>query len=76
MKYVDFNDTTIAVGKRKVAYVKWAVHKGTDLIKAKMMANKKFGKVEKYKCNHCDKVFILDDYNYKAFCPYCDAPND
>lgn len=41
--YIDFNDDTIPIGKRKQAYVKWAVSKGTSLKKAKIQANKKFG---------------------------------
>ncbi len=40
---MDFNDKSIPIGKRKQAYVKWAVSKGTDIIKAKRQANKKFG---------------------------------
>lgn len=43
MKYVDFNDETIPIGKRKVAFVKWAISQGTDPDKAKRIANKKFG---------------------------------
>lgn len=31
MKYINFNDETIPIGKRKQAYVKWAVSKGTDI---------------------------------------------
>lgn len=43
MKYVDFNDNSIPIGKRKVAYVKWAMMQGTTEKKARMLANKKFG---------------------------------
>lgn len=43
MKFVDFNDDRIPIGKRKVAYVKWAMMKGTPEKKAKELANKKFG---------------------------------
>jgi hypothetical protein len=43
MKYIDFNDPKIPIGKRKQAYVKWAISKGTDPIKAKKQANDKFG---------------------------------
>lgn len=41
--YIDFNDERIPIGKRKVAYVKWAISKGTDKITAMKQANKKFG---------------------------------
>lgn len=43
MDYIDFNDKTIPIGKRKQAFVKWAVSKGTELAKAKKIANNKFG---------------------------------
>lgn len=43
MGYVDFNDESIPVGKRKQAFVRWAISRGTDPIKAKQIANKKFG---------------------------------
>jgi len=43
MEYINFNDTSIPIGKRKQAYIKWAVSKGTDIISAKKQANKKFG---------------------------------
>ena len=43
MEYVDFNDEKIPIGKRKQAYVKWAMSKGTSKIAAKTQANKKFG---------------------------------
>jgi len=43
MKYIDFNDASLPIGKRKQAYVKWAISKGTDPLKAKIQANKKFG---------------------------------
>lgn len=43
MKYIDFNDESISIGKRKQAYVKWAVSKGTNIFSAKRQANKKFG---------------------------------
>jgi hypothetical protein len=42
-KFINWNDTSIPIGVRKVSYVKWAVSKGTSLIKAKTQANKKFG---------------------------------
>lgn len=41
-KYIDFNDNKISIGKRKQAYVKWAISKGTDEIIAKRQANIKF----------------------------------
>jgi len=43
MKYINFNDETLPIGKRKQAYIKWAVSKGTDINSAKRQANKKFG---------------------------------
>jgi len=43
MKYIDFNDKSLPIGKRKQAYIKFAVSKGTDIIIAKRQANKKFG---------------------------------
>jgi len=43
MKYIDFNDKSLPIGKRKQAYVKFAVSKGTDIASAKRQANKKFG---------------------------------
>ena len=42
-KYINFNDERIPVGKRKVAYVKYAVAHGTPLEVAKKQANRKFG---------------------------------
>ena len=42
-KFIDFNDSKIPIGKRKVAYVKWAISKGTDKIEAMRQANNKFG---------------------------------
>ena len=43
MNYVDFNDNKIPIGKRKQAYIKFAIKNGTDLRQAKIQANKKFG---------------------------------
>lgn len=43
MAFVDFNDETIPVGKRKVAYVKYAMRNGTSEMIARRQANKKFG---------------------------------
>jgi hypothetical protein len=43
MKYIDFNDSSLPIGKRKQAYIKFAVSKGTDILIAKRQANKKFG---------------------------------
>lgn len=42
-EYIDFNDESIPLGKRKQAFVRWAIHKGTEPIEAKRIANKKFG---------------------------------
>jgi hypothetical protein len=41
--FVNFNDESLPIGKRKQAYIRWAVSKGTDLQDAKKQANKKFG---------------------------------
>ena len=43
MEFINFNDDSLPIGKRKQAYVKWAVSKGTDIVSAKKQANKKFG---------------------------------
>jgi hypothetical protein len=43
MAYIDFNDETAPIGKRKQAYIRWAVSNGTDINAAKIQANKKFG---------------------------------
>ncbi len=43
MKYINFNDDKLPIGKRKQAYIKWVVSQGTDIISAKRQANKKFG---------------------------------
>lgn len=43
MKFVDFNDERIPIGKRKVAYVKYAMAHGTTEKAARMQANRKFG---------------------------------
>ena len=43
MEYINWNDTSIPLGKRKVAYVKWAMSRGTPERTAKIQANKKFG---------------------------------
>ena len=42
MKFVDFNDPSIPLGKRKVAYVKYAVSHGTPLETAKLQCARKF----------------------------------
>ena len=42
-EFINFNDEKVPIGKRKQAYIKWAVSKGTDLEVAKKQANKKFG---------------------------------
>lgn len=57
MKEINFNDNKIPIGKRKQAYVKWAVSKGTDIIKAKKQANKKFGFEKKEGI-----ILIVEDY--------------
>lgn len=61
MAYINFNDESQPIGKRKQAYVKWAVSKGTSLIDAQRQANKKFGFEKKGKV-----VAIV----YDMFCPH------
>ena len=41
-KFVDFNDPGIPLGKRKVAYVRYAMMHGTPLETAKLQAARKF----------------------------------
>jgi len=68
MTFIDFNDTSIPVGKRKVAYVKWAMSKGTKKIQAQRQANRKFGYSNI--CGYCGMAFN----SYKdghSRCPYC-----
>ena len=43
MGYIDFNDNNIPIGKRKQAYVKYALSKGTSRANACRQANSKFG---------------------------------
>jgi hypothetical protein len=57
MKYVDFNDSNLPIGKRKVAYVKWAISKGTDRLSAMSQANRKFGFEQKGK-----KVVVVHSF--------------
>lgn len=43
-KYINFNDESIPLGKRKQAYIRWAVYKkGKSMDEAKILANRKFG---------------------------------
>lgn len=64
-KYIDFNDEKLSLGKRKVAFVKWAMMKGTEKIKAQKIANKKFG--WETRCAGCGKMV-----NVKIlYCPNC-----
>ena len=72
MKFIDFNDTSIPTGKRKQAYVKYAVSKGTSLLEAQRQANKKFGytrtsNVHK-RCLYCGNQVKLYDHQS---CEYC-----
>lgn len=72
MRYVDFNDESLPLGKRKVAYVKWAVSKGTALIVAQRQANKKFGYSETSsihkECSHCrERRKLWDNHT----CEHC-----
>lgn len=41
-KFVDFNDKTVPVEKRKKAYTDWALEKGTPPVKVKKIADRKF----------------------------------
>ena len=43
MGFIDFNDERIPIGKRKVAYVKYAMAHGTSEKSARAQANRKFG---------------------------------
>ena len=61
MEYVNFNDERIPIGKRKVAYVKWAMSKGTSKIQAQKQANTKFGFEKKGKL----LVIYYGDINYR-----------
>lgn len=45
---IDWDDQSIPLGKRKVAFVKWLMQKRkVSMIQAKAMANSKFGKEAK-----------------------------
>ncbi|MBO0953244.1 hypothetical protein [Fibrella forsythiae] len=55
--FIDFNDEKIPVGKRKQAYVRWAMSKGTSAIDAKRQANKKFGFEKR------GKAFVIFQYD-------------
>ena len=75
MKYVDFNNKSIPVGKRKVAYVKFAMSKGMEKIKAQRIANKEFG--FELKCFNCGQRFIYFVGGYSVSkCPECGFYND
>ena len=72
MKYVDFNDASLSIGKRKQAYVKYAVSKGTSLIVAQRQANRKFGYTttsnRQKECVMCRERVKLWDNGY---CEHC-----
>jgi hypothetical protein len=52
MAYVDFNDPSIPLGRRKVAYVKWLMSsKRLSLNEARIAAHRKFGPNEE-KAHH------------------------
>ena len=59
MAFIDFNDETIPIGKRKVAYVKYAMRNGTSEIAARRQANKKFG------CKYAPQ-WLIKDKQYKV----------
>lgn len=43
--HVDWNDQSVPLGKRKVAFVKWLMQeRQVPMVQAKAMANAKFGK--------------------------------
>jgi hypothetical protein len=42
MATVNWNDTTVDIKKRKVAFVKWLMHKGESLEDAKLACYRKF----------------------------------
>ena len=43
MSYIDFNDDSIPIGKRKQAFVKWLMQRqGLSLDEAKLAAHRKF----------------------------------
>lgn len=68
MKFVDFNDERIPIGRRKVAYVKWAMMQGTPEKKAREWANKKFGFERKGKylvfLFNCEDMSLYQFRNY------------
>ena len=72
MSYIDFNDASVPIGKRKQAYVKYAVSKGTTLIAAQRQANKKFGYTStsnrNKECAICRERVKLWDNGY---CEHC-----
>jgi hypothetical protein len=44
-EHIDWNDESVPLGKRKVAFVKWLMQvRKVPMIQAKAMANRKFGK--------------------------------
>ena len=51
--FINFNDESIPIGKRKQAYARWAISKGTPEIQAKRQANDKFEFEKK------EKVFFV-----------------
>lgn len=47
-QHTDWNDHSVPLGKRKVAFVKWLMQKRkVPMLLAKSMANSKFGKENK-----------------------------
>jgi predicted RNA-binding Zn-ribbon protein involved in translation (DUF1610 family) len=69
MDFINWNDEKISLGKRKVAFVKWAMKQGTPKINAQRIANKKFG--WEFRCPSCGKKSILKDSNTRFICPHC-----
>lgn len=41
-RFIDPNDRSIPLGKRKVAFVKWLMRQGNDLPTAKLICSRKF----------------------------------
>ncbi len=76
-EFVDFNDTSVPIGKRKQAYVRYVVSKGTDLDKARIQASRKFGgKSQSYfnktvKCPICQKEYKVKGHRHKLVEWHC-----
>jgi len=56
MKYINFNNDKLPIGKRKQAYVKWVVSQGTDIIEAKRQANKSLDLKKSRNICYCNRL--------------------